>query len=333
MPSGMIASQRDATHSSRMRGSPIVRRLGCAFATALLLAVLAGYGDAWHPSFAVAADFRLHLAIIAAALGLLAALLAQPLASVTAFVAAFVGAVGLGPVYTQVERPGEGRAVTLLYANLWNENPAPDRLRAALRIIDADILITSETTATVARSADGLRAHYPHRLAGAAGGTTLRTAIWSKFPLRRGELYLDNTRAPTGAAAVVDLGDGLRLSVIGVHFSRAHEGLRQVQADALGPIAGSLPLPVVIAGDFNSAVWSWVVSRAAAVTGTRIVGGYRTTWQGSYPTPLGRVPAPWGHQIDHVLVSRGVEVATISTVPLPGSDHRGVLVRLRIAPG
>lgn len=309
-------------------------KLAFALAAALLIGVAAGYGDDRHAVLAVAADFRLHLGLLGAALGLVAGILSLRRAAVLAFLATLGAALGLGPVYDPAADAGalrgSSRSVTLLYANLWDENPEPDRLRAALRAANADILITSETTGRLAGGADGLRAQYRYRIAGMAGGATLRTAIWSKFPLRRGGLFLNNTESPTGAAAIAVLGRGFSLSLIGVHFSRAGEGLRQVQADALGPIAGGLSRPLVVAGDFNAAPWSWVVSRAAEVTGTRVVGGHRITWKGNYPTPFGPVPAPWGHQIDHVLVSEGIGIEEISTVLLPGSDHRGLRVRLRV---
>lgn len=223
----------------------------------------------------------------------------------------------------------------MLYANLWDRNPRPQELAAALRALDADILITSETMGSAANGIGGLRAHYPFRQAGPAAEAVLRTAIWSKYPLLGGHLYLDNTVAPTAASAVADLGGGLRLGLIGAHFSRPHEGLRRVQADALGPMAAELrqtepARPLIIAGDFNAPPWSWVVTRATEVTGTRAIGGHRITWKGEYPTPFGPVPAPWGHQIDHMLLSGGIIVDTVETLVLPGSDHRGLLVRLRI---
>jgi hypothetical protein len=112
-------------------------------------------------------------------------------------------------------------AAALLYANLYDRNPEPAALAAMLRAIDADILITSETTARV-------------------------------------------------------------------------------------------------------------VARAAEVTGTQILGGYRVTWKGRYRTPLGALPEPWGHQTDQILLSAGIGIVSVETLDLPGSDHLGLLLRLRI---
>jgi endonuclease/exonuclease/phosphatase (EEP) superfamily protein YafD len=241
-----------------------------------------------------------------------------------------IAAAGLGPFFDPAERPGEGRPLTLLYANLHDRNPEPAALAAMLRAIDADILITSETSRAVVEGAGGLAAAYPYRLVHSGAGEALRTAIWSKYPLRGGVLYLNNTVAPTAAAAIADLGDGTKLGLIGAHFSRPFERLHQVQAAALGPMADRLGHPLIVAGDFNAAPWSRVVARAAEVTGSDVLGGYRVTWKGRYRTPLGLLPEPWGHQIDQILLSAGIGVETVETLDLPGSDHLGLLVRLRI---
>jgi hypothetical protein len=73
-----------------------------------------------------------------------------------------------------------------------------------------------------------------------------------------------------------------------------------------------------------------VVARAAEVTGTDVLSGYRVTWKGSYRTPLGDLPEPWGHQIDQILLSSGIGIVSVETLALPGSDHLGLLLRLRI---
>ncbi len=306
--------------------------LASGAAAVLLLLTLAGYVERLGPALEVIANFRLHLAVLSGALGIFLGLARQRRGAGLAVLAALIATAGLGPVFDTVERPGTGRPLTLFYANLWDRNPQHQALAAMLRTVDADILITSETTRSVAEGAGGLRAGYPYRLVAPGTGDALRTAIWSKYPLSDAELYLNNTVAPTGAAAVADLGDGTTLGLIGAHFSRPFERLHRTQVEALGPMAERLGRPLIVAGDFNASPWSWLVARAAEVTGTNILGGYRVTWKGRYRTPLGPLPAPWGHQIDQMLLSGGIGVETVETVDLPGSDHRGLLVRLRIPP-
>jgi endonuclease/exonuclease/phosphatase family metal-dependent hydrolase len=54
------------------------------------------------------------------------------------------------------------------------------------------------------------------------------------------------------------------------------------------------------------------------------------TWKGRYRTPLGKLPEPLGHQIDQILLSSGIGVVSVETLDLPGSDHFGLLLHLRI---
>ena len=309
--------------------------LASGAAVGLFLLALAGYAGRWGPALEVIANFRLHLAVLAGVLGMVLGLARLRRGAGLALLTTLIAAAGLGPIFDPAQRPGAqssgaGRPLTVLYANLWDRNPEPDALAAMLWALDADILITSETTRAVVEGAGGLRAAYPYRLVSPGAGEALRTAIWSKYPLSDGALYLNNTVAPTGAIAIADLGGGTTLGLIGAHFSRPFERLHRTQVEALGPMAEKLGHPLIVAGDFNASPWSWVVARAAEVTGTDVLGGYRVTWKGRYRTPLGPLPAPWGHQIDQMLLSGGIGVETVETVDLPGSDHRGLLVRLRI---
>ncbi len=66
------------------------------------------------------------------------------------------------------------------------------------------------------------------------------------------------------------------------------------------------------------------------MTGTRVLGGYRITWSGSYPTPAGALPSLWGHNIDTMLYSDWIAVRGVETLTLPGSDHRILLVRFQV---
>ena len=304
--------------------------LAFGLTAALLLLTLAGYAGRWHPAFELIENFRLHLAVLAGLLVVVLGLTRLRRSAGLALLTVLIATAGLGPVLDPAERPGVGRPLTLLYANLWDQNPQPQALAAMLIAADADILITSETQLIVTQGTAGLSAAYPYRLLHSGTGPALRTAIWSKYPLLDGELYLNNTIAPTAAAATANLGDGTRLGLIGAHFSRPFERLHQTQVEALGPMSRKLAAPLVVAADFNASPWSRLVASGAEVTDTRILGGYRVTWKGHYQTPFGPLPEPWGHQIDQILLSAGIGVEKIETLNLPGSDHLGLLVRLRI---
>ena len=288
-----------------------------------------GYGDAYHWVLDAISAFRLHIAAAATVLTLAALSLRRWQIAGLAALSALITTAGLGPVLQAPLSPegGTGPLITVAYANLYDANPVPQAAAQALLETDADILVTSETTAPVAPQ---LQTAYPHHLVNRDDPRTMRTAIWSRHPLGGGRLFLDNNLAPTGASALVTLAGGIRLHVTGVHFARAIEGLRQTQTKALGDIAGSRALPRIVIGDFNAPPWSRTLAWAASATGTRILGGYRITWSGSYPTPAGALPSLWGQNIDTLLYSDQIAVRSVETRVLPGSDHRLLLLRIQI---
>ena len=304
-----------------------MRSLIAVLVGATALGIVAGFGGGWWPLLDLVAAFRVHLGVLAALLALVAALGRHwRLAGAGAGLALVAGA-SLGPALESPAPAGSGRTLSVLYGNVHDANPVPGALAAALLARGADVLVTSETSRDLAGRLAG---PYPHRLVADTGGRTKRTAVWSRFPLRATRFYLDNTVAPPGASAAIDLGPGLRVGLIGVHLSRPTESVQPAQVAALREIAAGLPRPLVVIGDFNAAPWTATLARAARLTETRIAGGYRITWRGVYETLLGTLPEPWGHQIDHVLVSDGIGIEAVETVPLPGSDHAGLLARLRL---
>jgi endonuclease/exonuclease/phosphatase (EEP) superfamily protein YafD len=93
-------------------------------------------------------------------------------------------------------------------------------------------------------------------------------------------------------------------------------------AELPGPQHGVLR---VLAGDFNATLDHGALRRVLALgyrDAARTVGlGLRATW-----TPL-RSPHP-RLTLDHVLVDPQVGVASVTLVPVAGSDHRAVVAEL-----
>ncbi|KAB0266196.1 endonuclease/exonuclease/phosphatase family protein [Microvirga brassicacearum] len=135
---------------------------------------------------------------------------------------------------------------------------------------------------------------------------------------------------PRGALwTAVNLG-GAEVQLINTHLGlRRHERLAQVEA-LLGPEWLGHPAcrePVILAGDFNAMPGSRAYGRlssrlADAQSFPRI--------RRPYPTFPGRMPI---FRIDHVFVSRSIEVVRAETVRTPlarkASDHLPLLVEFR----
>jgi endonuclease/exonuclease/phosphatase family metal-dependent hydrolase len=109
--------------------------------------------------------------------------------------------------------------------------------------------------------------------------------------------------------------DGSNLTVVTTHFSHLEFG----SPLHTRPLRRHLPTtdrPGVLTGDMN--MWGWTISAMAPSGWRRAVRG--KTWPAHKPH----------HQIDHLLVTPGVEVVRGEVLPDQGSDHRPIRARLRV---
>lgn len=162
---------------------------------------------------------------------------------------------------------------------------------------------------------------------GAPGGAGYGLAIASRWPVlawfvkplprlptrypvvkdRRPRLRADEQRG--ALAAVLQTPTG-QLSVASAHLSLLAP-VAVVQSRALLRAMATMPTPAIVCGDLD--LDPWLLDPLSP--------GWRLPRARTFPAAQPR------RQIDHVLV-RGAEVATVESVELPISDHRGLLVRL-----
>ena len=109
--------------------------------------------------------------------------------------------------------------------------------------------------------------------------------------------------------------DGTNLTVVTTHFSHLEHG-SPVQAPSLRRGLPPTDRPGVFMGDMN--MWGWTISAMTPSGWRRAVRG--RTWPAHRP----------GHQIDHLLVTPGVEVVHGEVLADFGSDHRPIRARLRV---
>lgn len=308
----------------------LIRFMISLISIAVLAAVCLGFFGYAVFALDALAHFRLHFLVLCLPLALLAAML-RDWASVWRTVAAAVLAVaGLGVLWEGPLRSGGDVEVTVMTANLFQQNSRTEEMQRALIAADADILVTMETTKAVLSGPDSFALNYPYKLSLSTSGQTLRTVIWSKFPMRDGRLLLEDRVEPTGAMAVVEISPDVEFSILGLHLAHNVIGNQKQQIEAMDLIAESMPLPRVIVGDLNATAWSHALRRIETLTATRRIGGFRVTWRGFYPTWIGRVRVPLGLQLDHILLSLGIGVRHLETLPIPGSDHMAVKARIAL---
>ncbi|MGX7825677.1 endonuclease/exonuclease/phosphatase family protein [Actinokineospora sp. 24-640] len=247
-------------------------------------------------------------------------------------VAALITTVALGTVLVprslgDANQPGSGQRVRVMTANLLHGRADPAALLALARDSRVDVLAVQELTpdAVAALDAEGLRALFPYRvLRDEPGGSG--SGVLARVPLRQIVLVEQSTLEQV--AVVADFSGPTDVEVLSVHVFPAvvSAGARQTWERELAELPAPDPAgrPRVLAGDFNATLDHSALSRlmdrgyrdAAELTGE----GLRPTWsQPPFGPPV---------TIDHVLVDRRVQAATLAVYDLPGSDHNAVVAEL-----
>ncbi|MET9515248.1 endonuclease/exonuclease/phosphatase family protein [Streptomyces sp. NPDC002994] len=276
--------------------------------------------------------------LVPAALGLLAALLARWRGGMVwaAVVLALIG------WYARPYGPGPGPG--------GDAEPA-GRVVASVRVLTSNIEFgdaTADLIATIGREKPGLvfiqecdddcaraldaevpDAAYPYREVDAAGGPD-GSAILSTYPLRPAP-GIDGVLAMPGAVALVH-GRPVRIQL--VHPLPPIPGSVPRWRAELGAVrdyaAGGKDRPTLIAGDFNAsrdhAAFRRILDAGGLRDSAALGGALRTP---SWPAGWARV----GTQIDHVLVSDDFSVRSARFLTLRHTDHRALLVELKLHSG
>lgn len=226
------------------------------------------------------------------------------------------------PAFVPDDRPvsGDGR-LRLLAQNMLLGGARPDQVVRAARDVDVVVLTEITSGAAAGLTAAGIGRDQPYEAGGtvpAAGAAGTR--IYSRFPILTSHV-LDPGLGHEDwlvTVAVPDLGE---VTVVAVHPPRPVRGGSDWSASQAALRAGLPRVRTVVAGDFN-AVDSHPGLRRLRADGFRdsdeLVGA---GWRPTYPA-AGRVPPLIA--IDHILLSPGLTATGFRTVPVTGSDHRGV---------
>jgi endonuclease/exonuclease/phosphatase family metal-dependent hydrolase len=144
-------------------------------------------------------------------------------------------------------------------------------------------------------------------------------ALLSQKPIRSTrtielpQLFLDPSSRVL-LQAEIDV-DGTNLTVVATHFPHLEFG-SPLQTRALRRGLPPEDRPAVLVGDMN--MWGWTISAMTPRGWRSAVRG--KTWRSTHPR----------HQIDHLLVTRSVEVVRGEVLPDLGSDHLPIRARLRV---
>ncbi len=196
---------------------------------------------------------------------------------------------------------------------------------------DADVLAVVELTADFhdRLEAAGIETVMPHHVDTKVGTGSPGSGLWSRTVLSDPDTSEWSTFAMP--AATVDV-DGTPVRVTAVHpvppLPEITGVWHQEMAD-LARRAHDEPLAQVLLGDFNA---TYDHASFRAVLGDRFHDATRTAGHGlNLSWPVGeRVPTFL--DLDHVVVDEGMRVDDLSSLVVPGSDHRAFAVTVQVAP-
>jgi endonuclease/exonuclease/phosphatase (EEP) superfamily protein YafD len=306
----------------------VVVSLTAAAAVVAVALTLAGFAARFWWRFEQACHFRVQYfwLLLFAALVLWAA--RRPRLAGFSLFAALLNALTIVPIYWPASAHDAGtRELRVLSFNVLTNNSKRDQVIEYLRQQKADLVLLVEVDDAWAKALEKLADLYPHRHL-VPRDDNFGIALLSRLPWRDIQtLNVGKANVPT---IVAEFGNEESSFVfIGTHplppASKLLAQLRNQQLAELANLVREQQKPTVLTGDLNTTNFSPYfrdLLAAANLRDTRQGRGIQASWG---PLPLFEIP------IDHCLVSRNIAILNRRLGPHLGSDHRPIIVHLRLA--
>ncbi len=295
------------------------------------LLTLLGFAGTVGWVFDLCAHFRVQYAVALVVAGIvLVVLWRRPWSGIVALA---LGAVNASCLWLLFWAPPAGGPASpahrLLLANVNTYGGDPDRVADLIRHVAADYVVLEEISPEwLDRLADVLRA-YPYSEADARTDN-FGIGLFSRWPLENTQiLTLGPVDVPAVAARFHLAGQPVML--VAMHtlppVNADQFALRNAQLAAAAQAVRELPVPLLLAGDFNVTPWSPWFRRLLRASGLRdSARGYG--WQPTWPAGL-----PWlWLPLDHCLYTTNLVIVSRQVGPAIGSDHYPLIVDFALAP-
>lgn len=221
----------------------------------------------------------------------------------------------------------DGPTLRVATVNLWYVNRDPRRLLDWLAASEPDLVALQEVSPAWVDALAATLPAYPHRQL-LPRNDPYGIGVLSRLPLRQvTALDLAGDGLPSLHVTAELAGQSLYLLGLHTHWPMT-PGLQQARDRALqqaAVLALETPSSSIVLGDLNLTPYAPAFTRLVQSSGLRdaLAGqAWRPTWLASF--------WPLALPIDHVLVPRAACVLDTSIGPDIGSDHRPVLVTLRL---
>ncbi|WP_236681878.1 endonuclease/exonuclease/phosphatase family protein [Bifidobacterium actinocoloniiforme] len=150
--------------------------------------------------------------------------------------------------------------------------------------------------------------------------------LWSASPLGSPARDDVNSSASQMPAGTVTFGGGREVRFVCVHTtspSPGEWGQWKRSLDELSAMKAHVHTTYVFMGDFNA---SYDHAPFRDFLGDRFQDAARYSGHGLTMTwPADRARTPLFTAIDHIVIDQGIQAGQLKTLPIPGSDHRGLV--------
>lgn len=216
-----------------------------------------------------------------------------------------------------------GLDLKLMQLNLSFANRTLQQVMQLVEIEQPDVITLQEVNGRTKQVMHNLKNEYPYRKwcsFASVGGV----AVLSRIPIENVNSW--GCKERLGLVWIKLRKQNKIFSLVSIHLYWPFPYRQHWQIDQLETQLQTIPRPIILAGDFNAAPWSYAVHRIAQATNTQVVGGRRASFDLSFHPYLPSVGLP----IDHVLLPPGAQVQKIYLGPKVGSDHHSVFARIRL---
>ena len=228
------------------------------------------------------------------------------------------GAVLLGPLIPGSANASDTTRIRVVSFNMYKANPDPEAAMDWIIGQDADFVILLEAFQANLPAVVRLKQHYSYSYSCVGSGycSTLilaRQPAKDVWPLASGDP--ENRRTLSAVSAHFEIA-GRTIPITGVHFDRPWPLGRQEQYwGELSNAVATVGRRGILAGDFNSAPWTFAMRRLSTGGELRLAAGAVGTWPTDAPAGGLRLP------LDQIYLGPCLDPASVRRGPALGSDH------------
>lgn len=311
--------------SGGVRRRSLRRGLAVAAVIALFPLAFALLGDLWWP-FELWTHFHGCYSLVLAPWALLLYLARVKRLAIATGVAVLIDMMFVLPLWIGPETSGQPANLRVMSINVNTSNKWHKFLLKAIDKEKPDIVAIQETDDDWIDSLSRIRREFPYYVE-RPRGDNFGIALYSKVPCK--SLEVEDIGPLAIPSIIAELEGYGSLKIVSTHpmppSPYKSPFARDEQLAAIAERVRTFESDVLVIGDLNTSSWTSAFQdlvETANLRDARLGFGTCPTWPGRF--------APLGIAIDHALVSEDIEVVDYRVGDYIGSDHRAVIVDLRV---